>query len=210
VGIPALVFEAPLWLALVTVGVVPMEDAVIGRESRTPRYGLVGAFVLAAVLGLAGGVARDVLIGNLPVVAVRTPWYLATVAVVTALVLLGHRFIPPLTIGLCTAVATGDALQAGVSVVGALFVGVTAGVIGGVLVALLRGATPAVLVPGVFYAFVALAGAGTYAAVEPGSPAIAAVACVALVVALRITAVRWRLGTRPLPLVRDRPVGGAA
>ncbi|MGB1803226.1 MAG: TRIC cation channel family protein, partial [Miltoncostaeaceae bacterium] len=94
----------------------------------------------------------------------------------------------PLTIGLCT---TGDALQAGVSVVGALFVGMTAGVIGGVLVALLRGMTPAVLVPGVFYAFVDLAGAGAYVAVEPGSPAIAAVSCVALGVALRITAVRW-------------------
>ena len=220
-GIPDLVFETPLWLALVTVGVAAMEGAVIGRESRTPRYDLVGAFVLAVVLGLAGGIARHVLIGNLPVVAVRTPWYLATVAGVTALVLLGHRFIPPLTglwfvvldaltLGLYTAVATGYALQAGVSVVGALFVGVTAGVIGGVLVALLRGVTPAVLVPGVFYAFIALAGAGAYVAVEPGSPAIAAVACVVLVVALRITAVRWRLGTRPLPLVGDRPGGGAA
>ena len=72
-GIPALVFETPLWLALVTVGVASTEGAFIGRKSRTPRYDLVGAFVLAVVLGLAGGIARDVLIGNLPVVAVRTP-----------------------------------------------------------------------------------------------------------------------------------------
>lgn len=221
VGVPGLVFETPLWLALLTVGVSAMEGAVIGRESRTPRYDLVGVFVLAVVLGLAGGIARDVLIGNLPVVAVRTPWYLATVAGVTVLVLLGRRFIPPLTslwfvvldalsLGLYTAVGIGYALQAGVSVVGALFVGVIAGVTGGVLVALLRGVTPEVLVPSVFYALIALAGAGLYVAVEPRSPAIASISCVALVVTLRIVAVRWRLGTRPLPLVGDRSGGGAA
>lgn len=213
-GVPDLVFHTPLWLALVTVAVAALEGAVIGRQSASPRYDITGIFVLAAVLGLAGGVLRDVLIGNLPVMAIRTPWYIVTVVVVTALVVIAGRFIPSLggmwfvvldafTLGLYTAIATGYALQAGIPVVGAMFVGLAAGVVGGVAVALLRGATPAVLMPGVFYALVALVGAGAYAALEPIAPAAASLACVAIVVVLRVVAVRWKLGTRPLPLLAD-------
>ena len=217
-SVPDLVFDTPLWLGLVTVGIASLEGAVIGRESRDPRYDVVGAFVLATVLGLAGGILRDVLIGNLPVMAIRTPWYIATVAGVTVAVIVGGRYVPPLsgmwfvvldalTLGLYTAIGTGYALQAGLPVVGALFVGVAAGVVGGILVALLRGVTPAVLVPGVFYAVIGLAGACLYAAIEPTAPSIAALACVALVVVLRIAAVRWRLGTTPLPLLHDADHG---
>ena len=141
-SVPDLVFDTPLWLGLVTVGIASLEGAVIGRESRDPRYDVVGAFVLATVLGLAGGILRDVLIGNLPVMAIRTPWYIATVAGVTVAVIVGGRYVPPLsgmwfvvldalTLGLYTAIGTGYALQAGLPVVGALFVGVAAGVVGG-------------------------------------------------------------------------------
>lgn len=210
--VPNLVFNTPLWLALVTTGVAAMEGAVIGRQSRDPRFDITGAFVLAFVLGLAGGITRDLLIGNLPVVATRTPWFILTVIGVTLVVIMAGGLIPPLTgmwftlldaltLGLYTAIATGYALQAGVSVVGAAFIGVVAGLVGGILVALLRGRTPAVLVPGVFYGLVALAGAVAYVAVEPASSAAAALACVCLVVALRYLAVRFHLGTRALPLM---------
>ena len=205
--VPNLVFDTPLWLALVTTGVAATEGAVVGRGSERPRYDVVGVFVLAVVLGLAGGIARDVLIGNLPVVAIRTPWFLLTVLGVTVVVLLVGHLIPPitgmwfqvldaLTLGLYTAIATGYTLQAGASVVGALFVGVTAGAIGGVLVALLRGTTPAVLVPGVFYVLIALVGSVAYVAIEPASSGWAAIACVGLVVVLRVVSVRFDLRTR--------------
>ena len=194
---------------------------MIGRESRSPRFDIVGVVVLALVLGLAGGIARDVLLGNLPVVAIRTPWFLTAVGAAVLLVLAIHRHVPSLdgmwfvgldalALGLYTAVGTRLALDMGVSLLGALFVGVIAGVAGGVIVAILRGATPAILVPGVFYALIALAGAVTYATVKPASPALAAFACVLLVVCTRIIAVRWHMGTRALPLVGDRPGGGAA
>ena len=55
----------------------------------------------------------------------------------------GSAFIilDAVALGLWTAVGTAFALDADVSVVGALFVGVVAGLAGGVLVALLRGQT---------------------------------------------------------------------
>ena len=171
------------------------------------------------MLGLSGGIVRDVLVGNLPVMVIRIPWYIVTVAGVTVLVIVASRFIPPLTgmwfvvldaltLGPYTAIATGYALQAGVPVTGSLFVGAVAGVVvgggGGMLVALLRGATPAVLLPGVFYAVIALAGACVYAAIQPAIPSVAALTCVALVVLMRTVAVRWGLGTHALPLVKKR------
>ena len=205
--VPNLVFDTPLWLALLATGVAATEGAVVGRGSTKPRYDVVGVFVLAAVLGLAGGITRDVLIGNLPVMAIRTPWYIVTVLCVTIVVVLIGHLVPPitgmwfqvldaLTLGLYTAIATGYALQAGASVAGALFVGVTAGAIGGVLVALLRGTTPAVLVPGVLYVLIALVGSVAYVVIEPHSPGFAALACVGLVVVMRYFSVRFDLRTR--------------
>lgn len=217
--VPNLVFETPLWLALLTTGVAALEGAVVGRQSSEPRFDITGVFVLALVLGLAGGITRDVLIGNLPILAARTPWFILTVVAVALVVTVAGDLIPPLTgmwftlldamtLGLYTAIATGFALQAGVSVVGAAFIGVAAGLVGGILVALLRGRTPAVLVPGVFYGVVALAGAIAYVTIGGASPAIAGVACVGLVVALRYVSVRFGLGTRALPLMPDRNPGG--
>ena len=71
----------------------------------------------------------------------------------------------------------------------------------GILLALLRGSTPAILMPGVLYGVIAMAGSLLYVAVEPASSAVAAIACVGLVVVARFAAVRWGLQTRPLPLV---------
>ena len=68
--------------------------------------------------------------------------------------------------------------------------------------------TPAVRVPGIFEGVICLAGACVYAAVEPAAPPIAALACVVMVVVLRIAAVRWRLGTTPLPLLHDADHAG--
>ncbi len=211
---PDVTLEVPLWLALATTGVAAIQGAVIGRQSREPRYDIVGAFVLAFVLGLAGGITRDVLIGNLPVEAIRIPWYIAVVIAVTVLVIVAGRFLPTqggmwftlldaLTMGLYTAIATNYAMAAGVSVVGAVFVGVAAGIAGGLIVALLRGRTPAVLVPGIAYALTGLAGSIAYVALEPASPGLAAAACVGLVIFLRYLAVRFNMGTRALPLLGD-------
>jgi len=211
---PDVTLEVPLWLALATTGVAAIQGAVIGRQSREPRYDIVGAFVLAFVLGLAGGITRDVLIGNLPVEAIRIPWYIAVVIAVTVLVIVAGRFLPTqggmwftlldaLTMGLYTAIATNYAMAAGVSVVGAVFVGVAAGIAGGLIVALLRGRTPAVLVPGIAYALTGLAGSIAYVALEPASPGLAASACVGLVIFLRYLAVRFNMGTRALPLLGD-------
>jgi uncharacterized membrane protein YeiH len=205
----------PLWLVAITVAVGAVEGALIGRVSREPRYDFMGAFIFAVCLGIGGGVARDLLLGNLPVVAIRTPWPLVIVVVATLLVAVAPaRWLPgvhtsaflildAVALGLWTAVGTAFALDAQVSVVGALFVGSVAGLAGGVLVALLRGQTPQMLMPGVLYAVVALLGAGSYALLHDVSPEFAALGCVAVVVIIRALAVRFAIRTPPLALLED-------
>lgn len=210
-----IVHATPLWLVTITVAVGAVEGALIGRVSRQPRYDFMGAFILAVCLGIGGGVARDLLLGNLPIVAIRTPWPLVIVAVATLLVIVAPgRWLPgvhsyafvlldAVALGLWTAVGTAYALDAQVAIVGALFVGVVAGTAGGVLVAVLRGQTPQLLMPGVLYMVVALLGACVYALLHGISPDVGAVACVAVVVALRAVAVRFAIRTPPLALLED-------
>jgi uncharacterized membrane protein YeiH len=70
-----------------------------------------------------------------------------------------------------------------------------------VIVGLLQGKTPAILVPGVFYVITALLGAVAYASISPWSSAVAAIACVGLVLVLRALSVHFNLGTKALPVM---------
>ena len=51
------------------------------------HWDIVGLSTFGVLMGLGGGFIRDLLIGNLPVESLRTPWYLTTVigAIVVAL-----------------------------------------------------------------------------------------------------------------------------
>lgn len=212
----SLVFDVPLWLLLATTGVAALEGAIIGRQSRAPRYDVVGLFVLAFVMGLSAGVVRDILLGNLPIAVARTPWYIVTVIAAAVVVIVAGRLLPShsgmwftlldaLALGLYTALATSYALQMDLPLVGAVLVGVASGIAGGIIVALLRGRTASVLVPGTLYAVTALAGSLIYAAVFPMSSRAAVIAAVGAVVLLRIISVHFNLGTHALPLLADPP-----
>lgn len=210
--LPTIVSDTPEWLALVTTGVAAVEGAVIARQSRG-RNGvsldLVGVFVLALCLGLGGGFARDLMLGNLPVVAIRTPWYLIVVAAAALLVVAAGRFLPPLTswgfilldalaLGLYADIGVEYALAFQVSMVGVVVVGLFASLTGGVLVALIRQETPEIMRPGFPYALLALAGILTYLALAPLSEIAASYACVGVVIVLRFVTLRWNIKTWPL------------
>ena len=79
---------APLALALVTVLVNAVVGALRGYTDTEREWDIVGISAFALLMGLGGGLIRDVLIGNLPAESLRSPWYLVTVMVGIALVLL--------------------------------------------------------------------------------------------------------------------------
>lgn len=211
--LPNIVVSTPTWLALLTTGVGACQGAAIGRSRRGVTTDLVGTFVFALLLGLGGGFARDIMIGNTPLAALRSPWYVVTVVGCVGVMLLLGRHIPvtgtaftlldALTLGLYAAIGTQYALDFGVSVVGAALVGLFASLTGGVVVALLNGDVPSLLVPGLPYGLLALGGIVVYLALSPVNGALASVACICLVVAGRFATRHWRLRTPTVPALPD-------
>ncbi len=217
-AVPNIVVNTPEWLALLTTGVGAVEGAVLSRGSKrnSASMDIVGTFVLALFLGLGGGLARDTLLGNDPVVAIRSPWYLTVVIVAAVVVIAAGRFLPAtesrgflfldaLTLGLYAAIGVQYALDFGVSIVGAVVVGLFASLSGGVIVSLLRQETPQILRPGFPYGLLALAGVLVYLALTPVSGGLASIACVAVVVGLRFITLHWNIQTPTVAPIDPKP-----
>ncbi len=143
------------------------------------RMDLVGAVVLACLVAVGGGTARDLLL-NQPVFWMENPT-LVLVAVVTALVigaiarrrsldaLARHRIVEvsdAAGMAIFVVIGTGIALDLGVNPVAAVIVGVVNGVGGGVLRDLFAAQVPEVFWNGHLYATAALAGGALLAALH--------------------------------------------
>ena len=174
------------------------------------RFDVVGIAALAIATGLGGGMVRDVLLGDGPPVALRDQTYLVAPLVAAGLVLVGHRVIellhrPVLVfdaggLALFCVVGTAKALDRGLGVVAAVLLGVITAVGGGVIRDVLAREVPSVFQPdGALYAVPATLGAIAVSVAWSRTVfgAAAAVAIVAVVLVLRLLAMRfdWRAPT---------------
>lgn len=214
IDVPNIAANTPLWLALVTTFVAAVSGAILGRTPGKVTYDIVGIVVFAFFLGLGGGITRDLLLGNLPPLALQSPWYVVTVMGAVIVVLLIGRWIPvdgwiftvldALALGLYAVIAAQMAIEFGLPDVGAIVVGFLASIAGGVIVAVLRGETPEILRPGRPYAILALIGTTLYVLLDQFSGGLAAILCVGSVIALRFITTNWNVRTRSLrPLQQD-------
>ncbi len=205
IDFPNIASDTPLWLALLTTFIAAMSGALRGRDPGRVRYDIIGILVFAFCLGVGGGVTRDLLLGNTPPVVLREPAYVVAVLAATVLVLIFGRFIArdgwvflildALTLGLYAVIGAQMAIEYGLPDVGAIIVGFAASLVGGIIVALLRGDTPEILMPGTPYAILSILGATIYVLTDQFNATVAALLCVGSVIALRIITVRWNLRT---------------
>lgn len=179
-----------------------------GIAARSHRLDAFGVFVVALAAGTAGGVARDVLVGDTPPLAVRDWRYLAVAVLASIAVLLWQRGIGRAStllivldaagLGLFSVTGTLKALSLGVEPAGAVLLGVMTGIGGGIARDLLVGEVPLVLRRDV-YALAALAGATAAALGQRAgfSPDVVAPVAAALCFAVRLIAWRrrWQLPT---------------
>lgn len=150
-----------------------LSGGLAGVRARLDVFGVV---VLAVVVGLAGGITRDVLIG-IPPAAFRDWRYLAVAGAAGVVTLVAHpalnRLERPILVldaaGLALFCVTGasTALDHGVGSVGAAVLGTITGVGGGVLRDVLVREVPVVLRSGL-YAIPALVGASIVVAASEG------------------------------------------
>lgn len=173
---------------------------------------LLGIIVVAAITAIGGGTLRDLLLNRYPIFWVTDVWYLIVI-IAAALLSVGYlRFRSPAGATMLVADALGLALfalsgaqraeAAGCSPLIVVLMGTMTGVTGGVLRDVITAHTPLLLRQEI-YATAAILGIAVYLALHAlGTPRMWAFGVgMAVVVALRLVAIRWRLN---LPVVRKR------
>lgn len=165
----------PLIVAIQYVGVVAfaVSAALLGAQK---RMNVVGVVVMGAIVSVAGGSLRDILLGVLPVFWVMDPTFVV-VGVIAALaviplsrrgamsVIRQYRLVSVADAAGLAAfvmVGTSTALVAGAGEFAAVLVGTIAGIGGGIIRDLLADEVPAVLRDGRLYASAAVVGAALY------------------------------------------------
>jgi len=183
-----------------------------GLAAVRARLDLFGVVVLAAVVGLAGGITRDVLIGTPP--ATFRDWrYLAATAAAGVVCFFAGRALEraersvmifdALGLGLFAVTGATKALQFGLGPVQAILLGTITGVGGGMLRDLLLREVPTVLREGL-YAIPALLGASVLVVAQqlgstnPLYPVLGVVVCVVV----RLFGLRYGVSV-PTPAVEE-------
>jgi uncharacterized membrane protein YeiH len=211
--VPASAAHVPLWIDLSAVAVGGMQGGAFPTMARDERndFDLLGVAVFALVVGLGGGIVRDVLLGQVPA-ALRDDTYLAVALAAGLVGMLASEAIPRLgwawdaldaaVVGLFVVVGALKTQDAGLSTGAVVLLGAITGVGGSVVrdvlaqqpVHLVQRSTP--------YALVAILGAVTFVVLEKlgAGNVTSSVACLVVVFVVRMIALHrgWQ---SPAPVV---------
>jgi len=161
-------FTIPLWADLLGVGLGGIQGAMFASGFQGQRrLDLLGVVIIGVMIGMGGGLIRDLLIGE-PPATLQSNWYLITAvgAALFGMLLAGvfnriNTFIVVLdavVIGMFGAFGVSKAIGFGIPEVPAVFIGVCAAVGGGMLRDVLMGLPVAIMHVGSLYAVAAGAG----------------------------------------------------
>lgn len=195
-------FVIPLWLDLTAVAIGAIQGAMFAARMKDRRIDLLGVALIGVVVGLGGGLLRDLLINQLPA-AMASNWYLpvatASALVGMALVRVFDKLNPliigldAVTIGLFGAIGVTKALAYGVPEVPAAFVGVLSAVGGSILRDMMLNLPIALMHVGSLYAVAAGVGCTMLVILATMNVqiTIAGIICVIVTTIIRLLAVRF-------------------
>ena len=161
-------FTIPLWADLLGVGLGGVQGAMFASGFRGERrLDLLGVAIIGIMIGMGGGLIRDILLGQ-PPASLHSNWYLLTAggAALFGMLLAGlfQRLnavvvgLDAVVIGMFGAFGTSKAIAFGLPEVPAVFIGVCAAAGGGVLRDMLMGLPVSIMHVGSLYAVAAGAG----------------------------------------------------
>ena len=192
----------PAILDIVGVAVFAVSGALAaGRK----HLDLLGVIVLALVTAIGGGTIRDVLLGRHPIFWLANGSYILVITAAALLTVAYTRWRSPPHSALLVADALGLALfsitgaqiaeRTGLPAVSGIVLGTITGSAGGLVRDVLSAEIPLVLRRGSLYATAAIAGTGTYFALEAFGAAspIPSIAGMLVIVGLRLAAILWGL-----------------
>ncbi|MFS2281465.1 TRIC cation channel family protein [Microbacterium sp. OR21] len=194
-------FTIPLWADLLGVGLGGIQGAMFASGFQGQRrLDWLGVAIIGIMIGMGGGLIRDLLIGQ-PPATLQNDWYLITAAgaALFGMLLAGvlnriNTFIVVLdaaVIGMFGAFGVSKAIAFGIPPVPAVFIGVCAAVGGGVLRDVLMGLPVAIMHVGSLYAVAAGAGCTTIVILHAFDVSITVAAVIGIVVTavIRVLAV---------------------
>ena len=170
-------------------------------------YDVVGAFTLAFVSGVGGGLLRDSIFLSQPPAVMQNPLYLAAVLAAVVVGVLFYRvalrferlvaYVDALALAVYAVVGADKALVAGIAPVAAALIGMTNAVGGGLLRDILVRDEPLLFKPGQFYVLAALGGCVLFVALRYyGMPVHeAALSSICVTLLLRLLAIRFNWQT---------------
>jgi uncharacterized membrane protein YeiH len=182
----------PLWADLLAVGLGGIQGAVFAAGFRGQRrLDFLGVAIIGIMIGMGGGLIRDLLLNTTPV-TLQSNWYLVTATAASLVgMLLAGTFtrlngvivgLDALVIALFGAFGTSKALALGLPLVPAVFVGVCSAVGGGVLRDVLVGLPVAIMHVGSLYAVAAGGGCVVLALLHAFGVSLVVAAVVGIVV----------------------------
>jgi uncharacterized membrane protein YeiH len=207
-------FDPTAILALNLAGtfVFGLSGALAGIRARLDAFGVL---VLAVVVGLTGGVTRDLLIGR-PPATFRDPSYLAVLGVAGLVALVAYPWLERLRgaievldaagLGLFCVTGAAIARQYRLEVPEAIILGAISGIGGGMLRDLILREVPRVLRSGL-YAVPALIGSAIAVAAPADGPHdwLFAVLGAGTCFVVRLAAMRWQLSLPQFPHQSPKP-----
>ena len=206
----------PLWIDLAAVAVGALQGASVATaKDERNEYDFLAGITFALVVGLGGGILRDVLLNLVPA-ALQNDWYVITAAVAGVVgMALGNLIgrvqllvdiLDSAALALFVLVGVLKANDAGLGPAAAVLLGTITGVGGGVIRDLMAARPVQVLQRTVPYAIVAIVGASVFELLTRVGLAVVASAAAAFVVmmALRIVAILTGWRTPPPPVVGRR------
>jgi uncharacterized membrane protein YeiH len=212
--VPASAAHVPLWIDLSAVAVGGMQGGAFPTVARDERndFDLLGVAVFAIVVGLGGGIVRDVLLGQVPA-ALQDDTYLGVALVAGLVGMLASGLIPRLgwawdaldaaVVGLFVVVGALKTQDAGLSNGATILLGAMTGVGGSVLRDLLAQQPVHLVQRSTPYALVAILGAVAFVVLEKlgASDAASSIACLATIFVVRLIALHrgWQ---SPAPVTR--------
>jgi uncharacterized membrane protein YeiH len=186
--------ELSTLLDLVAIAAGALFGSAVAVQRRAP---LVGVMVLGVLMGLGGGIIRDVLL-DVRVAALENELFLpvaigaAFLGLPLARRITEHPLIGVIldgtSLGLYVMVGTAKATLLGIDPMGAILIGVITAIGGGTLVDVMVGERPAVVKNGPWVASAAVAGGALFVILDGFIPSTAnEIATVAVVAGLRIS-----------------------
>jgi uncharacterized membrane protein YeiH len=194
-----------------------LAGALEARQSRAYHYDFIGVLGLAMITALGGGITRDVLLGKGPPLAFLDVRYLLISLGAGCLALLGmgraQRFVvravwlaDAASLGLFTVAGISRALNAGLTMLPALLLGLITAAGGGSLRDVLMGRTPRIFERGEPYTLAALLAAVVFLGLERMGVdrTISTLAGCAAALALKLLSQRFQWKTPVVSAMRDR------